>query len=72
MGIGTIKDLITLARRLPQKWMETFVLIHEDWQLQLKMWSEKPETLSKDESTHAGITLLADRLLGKKKETTPE
>ena len=66
--IGTIKDLIKLAKRLPQKWMETFVLIHEDWQLQLEIWSEKPETLSEDEGTHAGIKVLADRLLGKEKE----
>jgi len=66
--IGTIKDLIKLARRLPLKWRQTFTLIHEDWDAQLEIWSEKPETLSKDESTHAGITLLADRLLGKEKE----
>ena len=69
MGIGTIKDLIKLAKKLPLKWQQTFTLIHQDWKLQLEIWSEKPETLSKDESTHAGITLLADRLLGKKKET---
>ncbi len=68
--IGTTKDLIKLAKRLPLKWQQTFTLIHEDWDAQLKIWSEKPETLSKDESTHAGITLLADRLLGKEKETT--
>ena len=36
----------------------------EDWDEQLKRWAENPSDLSKDESTHAGITLLANRLLG--------
>jgi hypothetical protein len=65
MGIYTIKDLISFANRLPLKWQQSFVNNLEDWEAQCMIWSEKPETLSKDESTHAGIMLLANRLLGK-------
>ena len=64
MTIYTIKDLLQSAQRLPTKYREGMTLKLEDMEEQLRIWSEKPEELSKDEGTHRGIAYLAGRLLG--------
>ena len=63
MTLYTIKDLINFANRLPTKWKESFINHLEDQEEQLKLWSEHPEDLTKDETLHAGIKYLAGRLL---------
>jgi hypothetical protein len=62
--IYTIKDLLTSARRLPNKYRESMVLKLEDMEEQLKIWTKNPEDLTKNKTLHKGIKFLAEKLSG--------